>query len=269
MTYHEITVVDLKMHPTPMYLLQTGSSSVYSTIYSQAAILAVKRRQNPLSWTGSEYCNFWSMKRCIKWELPSRALIWSRQKPKGAFRNHGTYWSTPAQPPGRRHYAAYTNLKAHWHLIRCQCGNHGYSVNFHDLRLLLTFALLNTRQPRFKLSLATGRGGRFPSHDLPHIYGMDSIILLRCSTVPGFTIWVWILSQRSAWGISITYSASAIWKSQTWYRLLRVNSKMISSQKILKWLYEVTLILVPLGSEFNTGQITSSNMANWQWTTRY
>lgn len=103
MTYHEITVVDLKMHPTPMYLLQTGSSSVYSTIYSQAAILAVKRRQNPLSWTGSEYCNFWSMKRCMKchWsrELPSRALIWSRQKPKGAFRNHGTYWSTPAQPP--------------------------------------------------------------------------------------------------------------------------------------------------------------------------
>ena len=24
MTYHEITVVDLKMHPTPLYLLQTG-----------------------------------------------------------------------------------------------------------------------------------------------------------------------------------------------------------------------------------------------------
>ena len=119
---------------------------------------------------------------------------------------------------GRRHYTTvgYTNLKAHWHFIRCQCGNHDYSVNFLALRLLLTFALLNMRQPRFKLSLATGRGGRFPSHDLPHIYGMDSIILLRCSTVPGFTIWVWILSQRSAWGISITYSASAIWKSQAW-----------------------------------------------------
>lgn len=75
---------------------------------------------------------------------------------------------------GRRHYTTvgYTNLKAPWHLIRCQCGNHGYSVNFHDLRLLLTFALLDMRQPRFKLSLATGRGGRFlnPSHDHPHIH---------------------------------------------------------------------------------------------------
>ena len=42
---------------------------------------------------------------------------------------------------------------------------------------------------------------------------MDSIILLRCSTVPGFNV-VWIPSQRLAWGI--THSASAIRKSKAY-----------------------------------------------------
>ena len=227
MTYHEITVVDLKMHPTPMYLLQTGSSSVYSTIYSQVAILAVKRRQNPLSWTGSEYCNFWSMKRCMKchWsrELPSRALIWSRQKPKGAFpsRNHGTYRSTPAQPPRTLlagdttqpsdtqtwkrpgtwlgasvvtmvTLSIFTPLDYCWHLRSWICDSHVSSC-------LLPLA---------------GVGGFWIPLMITHTYTkMDSIILLRCSTVPGFNV-VWIPSQRSVWGISITYSAFAIRKSK-------------------------------------------------------